>query len=351
MREVGIWVVGLQGLAVLQVGAAYLLAPRAAGGGAWFGVPVAPGFAATAEGGRIAGGYRRAVVGWTLASLVALAALALLAADAWPGLAAAGLVTLAQVGGCTAAWSAAHRASLPHAVPTPGSMIRRASLGPVTGALRPAMDLVGFLILGAAALYLWSRWDQLPERFPVHWGPSGPDRWGTRRPADVFGPLGFGAGMVAMMVALRWVLAWQLPAGATPRAQATRRLGLDALQGTGWFIAGLTAVGALTPLAGGPEVVIVGAGVGMLVLLVASVVALVRLSALPPDPPGPPPPAGALRWGGLLYANPEDPALWVPKGAGLGYTVNLGHPRGKLTLALLVGLPIALSLGLAWLTS
>ena len=34
--------------------------------------------------------------------------------------------------------------------------------------------------------------------------------------------------------------------------------------------------------------------------------------------------------GGIIYYNPNDPTLWVPKRFSGGYTVNAGHPVGKL---------------------
>lgn len=45
-------------------------------------------------------------------------------------------------------------------------------------------------------------------------------------------------------------------------------------------------------------------------------------------------------YGGVFYNNPDDPALFVPKRFGLGWTMNFGHPRAKLVLLgiLLVGL-------------
>jgi Predicted membrane protein len=36
--------------------------------------------------------------------------------------------------------------------------------------------------------------------------------------------------------------------------------------------------------------------------------------------------------GGILYNNPDDPDLFVPKRYGLGWTVNIGHPQGKLVI-------------------
>lgn len=49
-------------------------------------------------------------------------------------------------------------------------------------------------------------------------------------------------------------------------------------------------------------------------------------------------------YGGVFYHNPDDPALFVPKRFGLGWTVNLGHPQGKLVLVVLLLLPLLLAL-------
>ncbi|GLV57215.1 membrane protein [Dictyobacter sp. S3.2.2.5] len=41
--------------------------------------------------------------------------------------------------------------------------------------------------------------------------------------------------------------------------------------------------------------------------------------------------------GGILYYNPEDPALWVEKRMGMGMTINFGNPTGKIiTVAFIV---------------
>ncbi|HLW01373.1 MAG TPA: DUF5808 domain-containing protein [Ktedonobacterales bacterium] len=36
---------------------------------------------------------------------------------------------------------------------------------------------------------------------------------------------------------------------------------------------------------------------------------------------------------GVFYVNPQNPALWVPKRFSPGWTINLGHPKGRLALA------------------
>jgi hypothetical protein len=58
---------------------------------------------------------------------------------------------------------------------------------------------------------------------------------------------------------------------------------------------------------------------------------------IPPEPVRNP----AAWRGGLFYVDREDPALFVPKCSGLGYTFNFGHPAAlPLTVVTLV-LPLA----------
>ncbi|HYX50411.1 MAG TPA: DUF5808 domain-containing protein [Ktedonobacteraceae bacterium] len=37
-------------------------------------------------------------------------------------------------------------------------------------------------------------------------------------------------------------------------------------------------------------------------------------------------------YGGFFYNNPDDPALFVEKRYGIGWTLNFGHPQAKLVL-------------------
>jgi uncharacterized membrane protein len=58
-------------------------------------------------------------------------------------------------------------------------------------------------------------------------------------------------------------------------------------------------------------------------------------------------PAGRLGglegWNGIIYSNPKDPRLWVPKISGYGTTLNFAHRRA----GLLLGSILVLSLGTA----
>ncbi len=50
---------------------------------------------------------------------------------------------------------------------------------------------------------------------------------------------------------------------------------------------------------------------------------------------------------GVFYYNPDDPYALVPKRFGFGWTFNIGHPLGKVVMAIIIAmvlLPLALSL-------
>lgn len=52
-------------------------------------------------------------------------------------------------------------------------------------------------------------------------------------------------------------------------------------------------------------------------------------------------------YGGVFYYNPDDPDPVVPRRYGFGWTVNIGHPLGKLFIAIMVAmilLPIVLAI-------
>jgi uncharacterized membrane protein len=52
------------------------------------------------------------------------------------------------------------------------------------------------------------------------------------------------------------------------------------------------------------------------------------------------------RWkGGLFYYAPDDPAIFIEKRFGIGYTVNLARPAVWLVLLLLTAAPFLLALG------
>lgn len=90
-----------------------------------------------------------------------------------------------------------------------------------------------------------------------------------------------------------------------------------------------------------------GLGLGAFILCTLGGV-VTGIARLPPEALDPPPDDLALRtpeawsWGGLIYRNPEDDRLWVPKRDGGGWTCNLAHPRGRSLIWGGLALPLAL---------
>lgn len=334
--------------AVLLVGwsfttGALLLLPRLALGGLFFGLTVPPGFADGAEGRRIASRFRRAILAGSALALACVAAGAAASAP-WPG--AAGLA--AQALGGTWAWVAARRRAAVHAVTT-ASSVRRAALAAPPPAVWPLLEAVPFAILGGAASLLHARWAEIPPVFPVHFALDGtPDGFAARTLAGVHGPLLAGAALCGLLVALRVGLARGGRAlAADPRGAAVRRLSLASLLWAELLVAATLACAGLTPLGMSPIVSVACCVGGVALLLGAVTVALARVARTPPGAGGDNTPDAAWRWGGLFYVNREDPALFVPKRMGLGYTINFGHAGAWWALGLSVLGPLAIALALA----
>jgi hypothetical protein len=140
---------------------------------------------------------------------------------------------------------------------------------------------------------------------------------------------------------------------AGAREEARRRLHLLLLNGLAVVIAASGAWTAVLPLVGGPT----PAGVlGMALLPLALVLVIAFAFARLGREPAPPPPylaepemfASAIvgdrtpdrcwKWG-LIYYNPDDPAVIVEKRFGIGYTFNFGRAWSWVLVAtLLAGL-------------
>jgi uncharacterized membrane protein len=50
--------------------------------------------------------------------------------------------------------------------------------------------------------------------------------------------------------------------------------------------------------------------------------------------------AGLEGWNGVIYSNPKDPRLWVPKLSGLGATLNFAHTQSWVILGAILVVPI-----------
>jgi uncharacterized membrane protein len=184
-----------------------------------------------------------------------------------------------------------------------------------------------FLILSGGALWVRTRWEQLPERLPIHWNVHfEPDGFAPRTPLTAALPLFIGLVVCLTLLAFQAGLKRSTPDGAL-RAFTIKTLLI------GEYFSALVCCGVLAASATGGRLL-----KPLLVLSLAGVLALLTFvwtsaRRIPREPARNP---SAWR-GGVFYVDRDDPALFVPKRYGLGYTFNYGHPAAlPLTLALVI---------------
>jgi uncharacterized membrane protein len=216
------------------------------------------------------------------------------------------------------------------------SDVREASLEPRSARLAGGLlgQLAPFVFLGLGALYLHRRLGDLPARIPVHWDAAGnPNRFIPREQALM--PFAAGACFCAVVL----ILAIALHRMA-PRSELLRR-SLLMLLVVEYELALLFAAVPLAALDPQPDGRMPRLLTWAVVLVLAGVLAIgfvfVRGGKSVPERN----PAG---YRGLFYADRNDPALFVPKKSGLGYTVNFGHPLAWPALFVLLLLPLAAAL-------
>ena len=218
-----------------------------------------------------------------------------------------------------------------------------------------------FAILLAAAVWLHLHWEEIPTKFPVHWGLDGrPNGWATRSPAGVYAPLAMGFAVCGGLLLLNYgIAAFSRRIHARGRAGAQelrlRRAMLWFLTGVEFLIALLFSWVGFLALRRSQE----SPGFTAILVGVAAVVAAAifinvyvgRGGTRPaqsssdglPSAPEPSPTEDRYWKAGMFYVNGEDPAFIVEKRSGIGYTLNFGHPLAWVVLALLVGLPLAVA--------
>ncbi|NYF99436.1 DUF1648 domain-containing protein [Janibacter cremeus] len=192
--------------------------------------------------------------------------------------------------------------------------------------LRPAVPwLVAMLALGVAAVVIGVlRLDQLPDPYPVHFGPAGdPDRFADRSLGTVLMPpiVGQLSGLAVFAVLL------------LARGRGLRRLVMP-LAAMGLVVGGgICAISIAQYLSS--DAVAPGWGfwlllAGILVTTVWVIVASVRTGRETTDD------REGWRLGGLVYANSDDPDVFVTKRVGVGTTVNFGRPMGWVVMGLIL---------------
>lgn len=219
--------------------------------------------------------------------------------------------------------------------------IRQAELSarPASAKFNAWIWIPPFVALALTGTYLQLHWSQLPEHFPVHWGADGqPNRWSSRDPLTVFAPVAMGAGMNLVMLAVAWLFT-HLSRNTIMRRVTVRLLEVLLYPLTFTFVVvALLPLGLVVPIWLIP-VIMLTCVAGLIFWSYRQIVAPAMADAVPE-------PQSDSYWkAGMFYYNPNDPAIFVAKRVGIGYTVNFANKMCWVVLAgiLLLGLlPAAL---------
>jgi uncharacterized membrane protein len=305
----------------------------------FFGVTVARSFRSSPPALRILRRYRIAL--WSITSLAAAFCVVL-----HVPLVALSIYLL----GVAAAQISSHRMASAHAT-TPGSLIELDLAAPVEripgGTLALVLPLVVLLGLGYWAV---AHLDQLPDRLPLHWSFTGPNRWAmTSAHAVVALVSQYGvACLIPAVLALAVLHGSRRVSTAGAPEGAERRFRQRAV----WLLLTveyLLAVPPMLTLLSAPAWAMPVWSVTVLLIVIGFSVALLRAgqggSRLAPS--GGRSVGDRTRdehWiGGMIYYNRSDPAVLVEKRMGIGWTVNLGNPWAWALLVLIVAVPALLS--------
>ncbi len=327
-----------------------LLTPRVSRPDLFFSVTVDPSWRDSDPGRSILREFNRSVVLYSLLGLV----LALIAAFCGlnsvlsSSLLAAGCLT--QWVGIIKSYINAHRRVAPSRVAP--STEREALLKPHQPFSASAWlgQMGPFLVLGFVALWLWSHWDRIPVRFPIHWGLDGrPNGWSDRSIGGVFLLPIFGAivcGFLALITrgVARGVRRVHSRGPEAQREARNLRNMLWVILGVEYWLAVMFgAMGFLPFIAklNGPSIP-VAALITVPTIMSVVIVAVIMLVAVKSgqggwrlaggknsgSATGRTAPVGdrtpdACWKAGIIYYNPSDPAIWVEKRFGFGWTLNM----------------------------
>lgn len=206
-----------------------------------------------------------------------------------------------------------------------------------------------FIILALAGIVLFLERNSIPDRWPIHWGANGqPNGWATKTIPGVLLPLAVGFLICIFLEVIASVIKVSAKGrgGVSPEASITiGDLTGDLLRLLEIALAIVSAFFALSmPLARSADPVrmawfvfaVVGAA-----LVVGTVRLWIGVRELKRAGY-----KGLEGYNGIVYNNPDDPRLWVPKISGLGYTLNFAHRWARpIMIAIVVVIILIIALG------
>jgi uncharacterized membrane protein len=286
--------------------------PRLTRPGLFFAVTVDPAFRASPAAAGITGLYRIILWSFTVPS----SALLLLTQRQE--------FLLLQIPGYYCAMAVANRRALAHAsiadstVEVNLAAPRESFPGGLPGMLAPLASLA------VLAAWISRHWNRLPERFPIHWGIHGADRWASRTPSGVYGMLAADASLSLFFVLIgAGILYWSRRTSAAGSValeeRRFRRINAQVFLLLACFPAVQAWIILLQPAA-------ISAWLAGAALVIGAVyyAALIRNRPRLSTRSGDHTPDRCWKLG-IFYFNPSDPAVFVLQRFGIGYTFNFGN--------------------------
>ncbi|MGK4579171.1 DUF1648 domain-containing protein [Kitasatospora sp. HPMI-4] len=222
-------------------------------------------------------------------------------------------------------------------------------------------------VLAATAVAAAVRYPSMPDQLPMHYGDGGAvDRYAAKSVGTAFTPVFVQLALTALLVLVTWQVfrsrADLDPAG--PAASAARHRRYIVRLAAALLV--LTACADLTVLLAAWQVwdgdrtfaplpVLAPTGAGLVAVLAVAIRTGQNGSRLPvPEGEQDAEDTGTgvvhrdddryWRCGGLVYVNRQDPAVFVAKRFGIGWTVNFGNPRSLLPFGVFIGFILVMQL-------
>jgi uncharacterized membrane protein len=232
--------------------------------------------------------------------------------------------------------------------------------------LNPWVEITAFLLIVIPVIMLISKFDSLPEKFPVHWNFRGKvDSYSDKSVGGIFSPTFISVGIyLSILLISRFIVKSKI---SLPDACSMEYARLKFQQITVFVrIMDMVKLGVMITfsfismipilITKFSEETVFEAAMFINIIVIAMIITAVIILLIKNininkqlrDISGTVnigyrDEAKFWKWG-IFYINPNDPAVWVERRDGLGYTINLGHAQGLLVLALLLGIPLAIIL-------
>jgi uncharacterized membrane protein len=231
------------------------------------------------------------------------------------------LFTLLPYAGAGVGYYRANRELRQYAAPAQAPSVREADLSVAQDRLPwwALWAVPPFFLPLAGAAYVHAHWNEIPARVAIHYGINGqPNGWVARTPLHVYGLFIFAVGLMLWVLLLG--IATYFGARRSPARGTVLGIAISVM-----CLLGTVFTGAgIMPVRHFPVWILIAIPPPYIAGLLFWVLRKGTVAEAPAEPT--PDECWSM---GDTYNNPNDPALFVPKRVGFGYTINFGNSMAK----------------------